>query len=390
MDLTIESMRDGDDARLHALMRQAFGGTSPHDPDEPAFDPSKIVCSYLGEDMVGSVITLDFAQTWGGQAVPCGGVSGVAVAPEARGLGAARRMLRESLDRMVERGQVLSALYPTTASLYRSMGYEVVGWYRRRGLPLAEAPTDAGGDVRWRRAAFGDPAVRAVHDQMSARHDGWFRLDPEWWSTGQRRAARAESENRFCYVGSRAGQDVAVVQYRYRSAGDFYDLQVDVLAGVDGPALAAALAVLGRHGTTARTISIALPDAILAAHVPQVQRAAVESDWPFMLRIVDAPVAIQARGWPDGVHGRADLDVVDDVLPANAGPHVLEIGGGEARLVPGGTGAVTVAAGDLAVLYAGGDPSVLREAGRLTEASPATLDLLRAAFASNPTIDLFF
>lgn len=390
MDLTIESVREGDGERFHGLMRQAFGGTGTYDPDEPRLDPDQTVCSYLGGELVGSVITLDFDQTWGGRPVPCGGVSGVTVVPEARGRGAARRMLEESLRRMAERRQVVSALYPTTATLYRSLGYEVAGWYRRRSIPLAAVDIAPAEGLVWRRAALDDPAGPALHDDMSARHDGWFRGDADWFAFRARRAVKETGANRYLYVGSRAGTDAAVVQYTYRSAGDFYDLEVELLAGVDGEAVGAALGLLAGHGTTAGSIDTAVPAPLLQPHVAHIQRAAVRSDWPFMLRLVDVPAAIQARGWPRSVRGRVELVVDDPVLPANAGPHVLEVDGGEATFVRGGSGKVSVTAQDLAVLYAGGDVQALRSAGHLPEAGTDELDLLAAAFVSSPTITLFF
>lgn len=393
MELTIESIRAGDEEQRHALMRQAFNGTTPFDPDAPELDPEQTVCAYDGATLVGTVVTLDFVQTWGGRPVPCGGVSGVAVAPQARGRGAARRMLTESFARMSRRRQAVSALYPTTASLYRSVGYEIVGWFERRAVPVAGVHAGATA-LDWRPTSAEDPVVRERHDAMSGRLDGWFRSDPRWWTHGARRAARDTAANRFTYVGRRAGVDVAAVRYRYdrpaHPGGTMYDLDVELVAADDADALGATLAFLAGHGTTAGQLRTALPAVLLRPHVPELQRTTASDGWPWMLRVVDAPAAVQARGWPRGVQGRIELSLVDDVVAANAGPHVLEVDRGEATLVRGGAGTTTVTPQDLAVLYAGGDVRALRAAGRLAEASPDDLDLLAAAFVSSPTIPLFF
>lgn len=390
MDLTIGSLRAGDEEQRWALMRQAFGGTQAFDPELPALDPDRAVCAHDGDRLVGTVLTFDFAQTWGGRAVPCGGVSGVAVAPEVRGRSAARRMLAESFARMGRRGEVVACLYPTVSALYRSVGFEVVGFHERRSIPLGGIRTDAG-PLAWRPLPLGDPLVAELHDRMAAGHDGWFRGDPGWWAFRGMREARETSVNRFCFVGARAGVDVAVVQYRYgTSETAMYDLEVEVLAGLDGDAIGAALLLLAGHGSTAGAVRTTVPPSVLGTHVPELQRTKVVDDWPFMLRLVDVPGAIGARGWPGAVQGRVELLVVDEVLPANAGPHVLEVADGEASLVRGGAGTIRVTAQDLAVLYAGGDVAALRAAGRLAEATPADVDLLAAAFVSNPTLPLFF
>jgi predicted acetyltransferase len=390
MELTIESIRDGDRERHHALMRQAFGGTDTFDPDAPQADPERFVCAYLGDRLVGSVLTFDFAMTWGGRGVPCGGVSGVVVSPEARGRAAARRMLAEAFDRMDRRGQVTSALYPTTASLYRGAGFEIVGWFRRRQIPLSAIATETAEALHWQEVPLDDERIRRFHDDMAARHDGWFRVDPGWWAHRVRRQRRDATANRYAYVGARGGADVAVVQYRYEKAGEFYDLEVEVLAGIDVDAIGAALALLAGHGTTAEHATTSLPDAAIGPHVPQLQRTATASDWPWMLRLVDAPAAVAARGWPRCVAGTVDLDIVDDSRPANAGAHVLEVGDGQGALLRGGSGRVRVTIQDLAMLYAGCDVPGLRAAGRLVGATADDLDVLAAACVSNPSIPLFF
>ncbi len=390
MDLSIESLRPGDGERFHSLMRQAFGGTQPFDAEAPRTDPDKVVCAYDGDLLVGSVMTFDFTMTWGGRPVRCGGVSGVTVVPEARGGGAARRMLAESYDRMDRRDQVVAALYPTTASLYRSTGFEIVGWYQRRRIPLGDVRTDGVEALRWRQVPHDDDVLRELHDRTAAGRDGWFLVDPEWWRFLAHRNVRDASTNRFSYVGSRDGTDVAAVLYRYESAGDFYDIEVEVLAGVDVDAIGAVLALLAGHGTTARNIVTTLPPSMLGPHVPQLQRTGVASDWPWMLRVVDLPGAFAARGWPRVVAGRVELEVVDPVRPANAGPHVLELHGGEANVAPGGSGRLTVTTQDLAMLYSGCDVAGLRASGRLAGATDDDLDLLAAACVSNPSAPFFF
>jgi predicted acetyltransferase len=299
-------------------------------------------------------------------------------------------MLAESFARMARRGEVIAALYPTASALYRGAGFEVVAFFGRRSVPLA-AVAAGREQLAWRPIALDDPVKGQLHDRASTAHDGWFRSDPAWWAHRGRSEVRDANTNRFAYVGSRDGVDVSVVQFRYQaSEAAMYDLDVEVLAGLDGAAVGAALGLLAAHGSTAGAIRTALPPVLLGPHVPELQRTRVLEDWPLMLRLVDAPAAFAARGWPRAVQGRVDLDIVDDALAANAGPHVLDVAGGEGALLRGGTGRITVTAQDLAVLYAGGDVQALRSAGHLAEATADDLDLLVAACASRPTCPLFF
>jgi predicted acetyltransferase len=103
-----------------------------------------------------------------------------------------------------------------------------------------------------------------------------------------------------------------------------------------------------------------------------------------MLRLIDAAAAVAARGWPNGVAGEVDLELVDDLCPWNAGPHRLVISDEKAELAPGGTGTVRVTPQGLAVLYAGAtSPAVLRRAG-LLEGGDARTDALLTAATTGP------
>ena len=66
-------------------------------------------------------------QYWLGQPVKMGGVSSVKVAPEHRGRGIGRTLMTELLNLIAERGYPLSALYPATMPIYRSLGWELAG-----------------------------------------------------------------------------------------------------------------------------------------------------------------------------------------------------------------------------------------------------------------------
>lgn len=390
MEPTIESLRPGDDERRWALARLAFGATDSYDPQVPAPAADRVVAAYDGDRLVGAVVTLDFGQFWGSAPVPCGGLSGVVVAPEARGRGLVRAMVSEALGRMRSRGEVLSALYPTTATLYRSMGWEVAGWYRRRAIPLSAVPTEPATVLTWRLVGFDDPALEQVYLAMAPTHDGWLRHDPTSLTRIQHRRARDTSTNRFAYVGSRDGEDVAAVVYRYgASQTAMYDLETELVAGVDGAAVAAVLAFLAGNGTTGGEVRTTFPDHLLALHLPHVQRTRVVDDWPWMLRLVDVGVALAARGYPRIVSGSLRLEVSD---PFADGPvsGVFEVADGAGSWSPGGTGGARVRVQDLAAVYAGADPRVLASAGRLDGATERDLDLLRTVFTAVPTAVDFF
>jgi predicted acetyltransferase len=390
VSITIESIRAGDDEIRWDLGGQAFGGTDAFDADRPMPEPDRIVSAYEGDRLVGTVVTLDFAMSWGRSPVGCGGVSGVVVRPEDRGRGVAKRLLAESFERMRSRGEVIAALFPTTATLYRSVGFEIAGAHEWRKVPLSLIPS-TGKDLSWRRVEFDDPAIRTLHEQMSGSLDGWIATDDVWWRRLAHGFGAQRSKNRYAYVGARDGTDVSAVIYRYDKSDDrLYELGVDLLAGVDPAAVASALGFLASNGTTAGHLTTTLPRDVLTLHVPNVQHTTVTDEWPWMLRLVDVAGAFEQRRWPSSVAGRVEFDIEDVSIPANAGRYVVEFEGGSAQASPGGSGGVHVDVTDLAAIYAGNDIHLRRAAGLLEGASDDDVDLLTAACASNPTMPFFF
>lgn len=154
------------------------------------------------------------------------------------------------------------------------------------------------------------------------------------------------------------------------------------LVGLTGPATTALLAMLATWSSVAPTVVLRLPDPDPATLLATMTGARIDSEDRWMLRLVDAPRAVAARGWPPHLDGAVDLLIDDEVWPWNAGPHRLVLAGGEARLEPGGSAGVRLSARGLAVLYAGaGSPSLLRRSGLLDGGNDATDALLQAATA---------
>lgn len=390
----IRSLDPDDLDALGDLKLQAFGGPRQEMAlDRLTVPPERTVAAYDGSRLVGTVSVYDYRQWFGGRAVPCGGVAGVTIAADQRGKGLARTLLGEATARMRGERQAVSSLFPTTASLYRSLGWEIAGWWARRSAPISGLPLPSG-DVVWTPVDHTDPVLGEVHDVFAARRDGWITADPSWWERGGLRRTAGPKPS-WSWVGRRGDEPVAMVVYHHAdSERGLYDLEVEYVAGIDGPALRDALAFLGGHGTTVDRVITTLPERLLAAHVVEGSRTRTAFDWPWMLRIIDLPGAVAARGWPAGVTGEVHLDVADPpvVDPAGpTGPHVLTIDDGTARCEPGGDGTVRLGVGALAALYAGGaDPAALAFDGALECDDDRSLSLLRAAFAGDPTLPIFF
>jgi predicted acetyltransferase len=375
--------------RVRHLMDLAFDDPRPFDPDEPSFEEGRVVGAFDGDDLVGTVMTHEFIQVFGGRSVPCGGVAGVTVAPNARGRGLARRMLAESLRRMHARGEVISSLYPTVSSLYRSVGYGVAGEFAHRRVPFRSI--GAAEPLDWAECEFGCEEMRSVQREEATQHDGWVLPNATWWAYQTWRRSGPPTDRVFSWLGRRSGQAVATIVYTYgKDDRTLYDLQVQLLSGVDLAAVRSSLAFLAGNASTAESLDTTVPGPILDVALDRPELAMSTSDWPWMTRLVDLEGATAARGFSPSIELSLDVHVTDPEIEANQGPWRLHLADGHGTAEPGGDGAIPVDIGDLARIYGGVDPRLVHDDGRLAGITDDQLAATAALFATRATLPIFF
>ena len=359
------------------LGRLAFGGDPASSPTPPG--PGRRTWGVLQQGRLLAVAAVDdYEQWWGGRRVPMAGVASVAVHPDARGQGAAARLVRSLLPRMAAAGQPVSALFPTAVGLYRGLGWEVVGSLDETRLPVRDLRgVGDPGDVRVRTAGLDDvPALRALWDEQGRAGAGALSR------TGPRfpHGAQAALEADVVALAESGGQAVGYASYDrgrgYRAGAELH--LWELVAGT--PQATAALvrslasweAVVEavRWRGPVEDLALLLRSAVPAPHEVQ----------PWMLRVVDAPAAVAARGFPDGVEVDVGFALDDPDVPGHAGGWRLQVAGGSGALVreerAGGLPRLSVRG--LALLFAGtADPGLLVRAGLLERPLPA----LAAAFA---------
>ena len=319
------------------------------------------------------------------------GVGGVKVAPEQRGRGTGRALMTELLRVIADRGYPLSVLYPATAPLYRSLGWELAGGLYRGVIgarsiasllpPDGPAqPLGLQGLPGVRRAEPGDAdeviaVLGAVHE--SARHCGPATYDAatirRWWLSDL---------NRFCYLAADG-----FLAYGWDEGHGEISVRV-VVAG--SPETTRALwSIVGSHAPMVKLVRAVVSPDDPVAWLTREPDLGLESRWQWMLRVVDAPAAIAGRGFPAAVTLAVGLQVDDAQLPSNAGHWTLEVGGGKGALTrsrpPVSAGRrsppVRLGARGFAALYGGVPMDTLRRAGLVAGGDPSADEALDAAFA---------
>jgi predicted acetyltransferase len=352
-------------------------------------DPDRMVTAFLGTQVVGSLSIIEMGQWFGGRSVPMGGVATVVVRPEHRGQGIAARILERALERMRELGLAASTLNPATTRVYRSAGWEIGGDLARYRLPTRALERIPRGEPdRLRRITRESwPLVIGCYDAVAPSHPGWLDRSRFWWELFERDEAFVDQA--FVYgTEGEDGLDGYVVFTQKQSAEWGYDLVVDEMVTRDATAAVTLWHFLGSHAMQARHITLARGpiESLLLVLPEQELRQVGNNRW--MHRLVDAPAAIAARGFPPGVAAEVHLEIADRTAPWNDGRFVLHVEGGHGTLTAGGNGDMQVSINGLSTMSTGwASATACAEAGMLHHGRDADRAALGAMFAGpRPTI----
>ena len=373
MSLSLGPLRASDLEANHHLVGAAFGSSRAFDP-ERAVPPDQVLAGYEGSELVATATLIPGGQWFGGCPVDGVAVSAVGVAPHHRGEGISKPLMVEALRLMHERGAAISTLFPTTASLYRSVGYEMAGDYVKRRIPITDlARPKIKADVE-SFAAADLQSLAPAYDALARLSSGSVARGEHWWE--RRRGRTMHADVRVFLVKVQVAEGIGyVVMGAEPSSDSFMDLRIDDLGAQDGAVLRALGTAITRFGTVTGTVTAFQPPWVLEALTDHGQRWKATESIPWMLRLVDLAKAIELRGWPP-VTATVALRVSDSTLSHNDGSFELQVVDGEGTLVPGGPGTWQVDIRSLASWFTGWrSASQLASLGLLTSESGTAYEL---------------
>jgi len=334
---------------------------------------------HLDGRVAGGLLLLPMGQFFGGRRVAMTGVAGVGVAPELRGRGLAGELMRSVVREMRESGTPISTLFPATLPLYRSVGYEIAGaTYEARLRPGSIGLRERAPGMRPATDADAS-AIRRVYAQVAAGRDGHLDRSEYVWRRVTHAMASGEPAPAHVVEGD-DGIDGYVILTRDRNAQGRQEMRVLDLLARTPVAWRRLLSFLADHHSLTDAIDWRGAPCALPLQLPEVGWK-WRMHWPWAVRILDVAKALGARGYPEGVRAELHFEVRDELLPANAGRYVLEVGEGRGTPEPGGEGRLRCDVRGLAPLYAGfASPASLVAAG-LLEGRVADLRAAAAVFA---------
>jgi predicted acetyltransferase len=400
-DLTVRLLTDADAPAMHQLSHLAFGVGRPDPERSRSVAPATRWGVFSPDGRLLAKATDREQRHWfGGRLVDACGVAGVAVAPDARGRGLARRVLEQLLADARDRGAAVATLFRTAPALYRRLGFEHVGtltWYATPTLTLTGLRVPA--DVTLRAATLADvPSVRRLYQQVARTRNGMLDRSGPLFPDDAQLLASCDGIT-LAVTRDSSGSEV-VEGYCSWDRGTGWNgaarLTVWDLLATTGRGLAALLASLGSWASVLPTVSLRLPDPDPVRWLLPVGDLTVESQQSWMLKILDAERAVARRPWPRLLSGSVDLTLLDDKWPTPAAPAAdgrcrWSFAGGIGSLEPGGSGEVRLDIRGLSVLYAGaGSAAMLRQAGLLSGPDDADVLLDAAAAGTAPALLDFF
>lgn len=353
---------EADIAPLSRIIHHAFAG--PLDGcekwvRESGLENWRLLRADPGGVPVAGLLRVPMGQHFGGRSVPMLGIAGVAVAPEARGRGLARRLmqatLREAASARSDGAAAISCLYPSTPALYRQVGYELAGHRFFTTMPVGriDVRERGGGEIR-PLTDEDDAAVRACYAGFAAAFEGTLDRGAYCWS--RVRESRGTRYAGFGVTSASGGLDgyVYFSQERNPRTG-YHDVMISDLAFVTADAGRRLLSFLADFATTAESaVFFGGPMHPLVSLMASRHYSVEKRDY-WMVRVLDVARAISARGFPAGVRSEVAIDIADDLITENTGTWMIRVADGRASATrsPASSDALRCDIGAIAPLYSG-------------------------------------
>jgi len=181
-------------AAVEQLAKSAFAIRRPEHPavmqwlEQSLADGRELYGVYDGERLLSVYMLYDYRMRLRCSVVPMGGIGLLCSRMDARGKGAVRFMLEQSLETMREKGHVVSVLDPFDQSFYRKYGWEMFERLQRLELPPGCLAVPDAGDPEHEVVDLprADDAVIAFYNDHAREHHNLVQRGEREWASRTR------------------------------------------------------------------------------------------------------------------------------------------------------------------------------------------------------------
>lgn len=373
MTYLIRPLSPADTPAARRLGREAFGMP---DADRPDADPpdggswpgpgSHALGTFHGDELAARAVALELGTWFAGKQLRTCGVAGMTVAAEHRGRGLTHPLLAELLHAARDRGEVIATLFATAPGIYRRLGFETITTVDQVEVPVtAAAAVRAGERVQLRRGTAADaPAVRDCY-RAWAQH--------EYGPLTRTGAAEEQSDEELISgqdgVTLAIGTGGSVLGYACWNRGTLSErrLTVTELVARTPDAYRALWRMFGALAMKVDHVLLHAPAGDVARSFLPTKDWQVVAQEPYMLRVLDLPAALAARGARGS--GQVSITVAGDELGLVDGTFRITADGAELtceQIAPAADAPVLTAGGLSLVVTGAFSCAQLRVAGHLS------------------------
>jgi predicted acetyltransferase len=389
-----------------AVLGEAF--LEPWPPEAAAVERGvlefdRTIAAVDGAEIVGTATSYSFALTVPGASARAAGISEVSVLPSHRRRGILTTMMRHQLADALSRGEAIAILFASESGIYARYGFGVASWHQRLQIARRDGALRTG-------TALGQadsPTLRAVQPAQARaklvrvyatalpHRPGMLARDDRWWDCllADPPALRDGMSPMRCLLAEDATGPVGYALYRTKPswqdgvAGG--TIRLRELVATDPVTIASLWSDLLDRDLVGEIVAPNRPiDDPLLTMLADPRRARPLVNDALWVRLIDLPAALCQRRYATGID--IVLDVIDPVLPDNAGRWHLHSGGsadgGEARCERTSRPAdVMLTAQAVGAAYLGGASfGQLAGAGHVRELMPGAAGRLATAMSYDP------
>ncbi len=271
-------------------------------------------------EILGGMAIIDMGQWFGGRKVRTGAVTSVGVAPEGRGIGAASKMLSNSLKEMRDRGMAISTLFPSSVRVYRSKGYERSGVKLTYEAPVKEMRSNLNKLIV--EQASNDEEMVLLFNERARQSNGNLDRGSLLWDL----ITKSDGRPFYKYYIRDEKQILGYINYQQSRSGDH--IRVRDMVSSTPQSSERILKFFSDHRTVIDTVSWNGPPSDPIDFSMEEQETALKSSRDWMVRVLNISDALEQRGYAAGVNASIDLEFTDKEIPENNGIWSLTVNAG--------------------------------------------------------------